>query len=469
MEFSSFELVTAEQLEGLADSMPRTVDARGELQAGRQFDITGWMADHFPEAAEKSWRGRVLWELPECPFNPEHQRTARITRLENGALSFGCFHNSCQDKGWHELRALKEPDAVREGKDKTRSEGIRVPELVRMSDVEPEDVQWLWEPYIPAGKITLMEGDPGDGKTWVAIQIAACVSAGYPLPDPATGRSEIKMEPGSVIYMTAEDGLADTIRPRLDAAGADSTRVYMLTGSRDEEGRLQGVTLSDIRIIEQAIQELKPCLMVADPIQAYLGSKVDMHRANETRPLLSELAKVAEKHGVAVICIRHLSKAKTSRQVYRGIGSIDFAAAARSVLLVGKDPETPVDRAIVQVKSSLAQMGPAMGFKIEHSQFSWTGLSNLTAGRLMGDEPDDKERTAVDSASDFLTEMLAGGPVTSESLFAEAKKQGISKASLRRAKKSLGITSYKTQGLGSDAPWCWAMPVEDDQEDDQVH
>jgi len=150
MEFKSFEIVTAEQLEELADSIPRTVNARGELQAGKQFDITGWMADHFPEAAEKSWRGGVLWELPQCPFNPEHQRTARVIRLENGALSYGCFHNSCQDKDWHALRALMEPDVVREGKDKARSEGIKVPELIRMSDVEPEDVHWLWEPYIPA-------------------------------------------------------------------------------------------------------------------------------------------------------------------------------------------------------------------------------------------------------------------------------------------------------------------------------
>jgi hypothetical protein len=326
--------------------------------------------------------------------------------------------------------------------------------LVRLADVPPEPVKWLWKPYIPRRKITLVVGDPGDGKTWMVNAIAAAMTRGFGLPDAMReGRQGTASHPESVLYLTAEDGLADTIRPRLDGMGADCERFFALTAARDGDAETP-VTLRDIDVLDDALTQTHAALAAVDPLQAFMGDRIDMHRANETRPVLAALARLAEKHECAVVCICHLSKATQSRALYRVLGSIDFAAAVRSVLLVGRDPEDRCRRAVVQIKNNLAPEGPTLAFTIDNDRFEWCGISNLTAGSLLAADAGDDERSARDEARAFLEALLKDGPVSAETVLKQARKAGVAERTLYRAKAELQIKSQKTA-----CGWAWALPT----------
>ncbi|MGH8072256.1 MAG: AAA family ATPase [Candidatus Entotheonellia bacterium] len=326
--------------------------------------------------------------------------------------------------------ALAQQGPGREEADKEPSPA-RTPTIVTLADVEPEPVQWLWDPYIPLGKLTLLEGDPGVGKTWLALAIAAHVSRGMPWPGSTTTAA-----PADVLYLTAEDGLADTLRPRLDAAGADVHRVHVLKGwtSATDQG---GISLADIEVIEEAVRQTEARLLVIDPLQAFLGGHVDMHRANETRPLLAAVAAMAERCGCAVLIIRHLSKALQDRAIYRGLGSIDFAAAARSFLLAAQDPQHPSQRVLAHSKSSLAKVGPSLIYELREGQFLWGGPSELTAEALIRPYALEEERSATDEAQDFLRDVLAAGAKPATAVIQGARRAGIAERTLYRAKKGL--------------------------------
>jgi len=250
-----------------------------------------------------------------------------------------------------EAEFLRKASEGKEQKKPEKSNDSQKAQVTCLADVQPESVNFLWEPYIVRRKLNILEGDPSIGKTFLALQFATIVTRGSPWPNPRSGIPDLYNEPGNVLYMSAEDGLADTLRPRLDKMGADVSRFYALVGSKDKEEKLNGVTLADLDIIEQALQQVTPALVVIDPLQGYLGAKVDMHRANEVRPVLTGLAQLAEKYNAAVLCIRHLTKGATAKTMYQGMGSIDFTAAARSVILAGADPDNPDKRAIIQLKA----------------------------------------------------------------------------------------------------------------------
>ena len=196
--------------------------------------------------------------------------------------------------------------------------------IISLSEIKTEEVKWLWYPYIPFGKVTIVQGDPGEGKTTFVLSVIAALTRGEALPECETGLPQM-----NVIYQTAEDGLADTIKPRLEAVGADCSRVQTIDDSKSM------LTLTDQRL-EEAIYSTDAGLLVLDPLQAYLGSGVDMHRANEIRPIMKKLSAVAERTGCAVVLIGHMNKASGMKSGYRGLGSIDFTAAARSILVVGR-------------------------------------------------------------------------------------------------------------------------------------
>ena len=195
--------------------------------------------------------------------------------------------------------------------------------LINMQDIEVEEVKWLIYPLIPYGKITIIQGDPGEGKTTLVLQIIARLTKGESIVN------EEAKEPINVIYQTAEDGLADTIKPRLLSADADCSKVLVID---DKDTPL---TMRDVRL-EQAIIETNAKLVVLDPIQGFLGADVDMHRANEIRPIMKHISELAEKYKCAIILIGHMNKSSMGKSAYRGLGSIDFQAAARSVLIVGR-------------------------------------------------------------------------------------------------------------------------------------
>ncbi len=240
--------------------------------------------------------------------------------------------------------------------------------LLTMSDIPAEEVRWLWYPYLPRGKITIVQGDPGEGKTTFVLALAALLTRGLPMP----GSSGTK-PPMNIIYQTAEGGLADTVKPRLTSLGAECSKVQVIDESERE------LTLSDQRLA-QAIQETGASLLVLDPIQAYLGDGVDMHRANEVRPIFKRLGQLAEQSGCAILLVGHMNKMQGVKSAYRGLGSIDFRAAARSVLLVGRSKDDPDTRVVVHDKSSLAPEGASILFSLDSEQgFSWSGFCDTTA------------------------------------------------------------------------------------------
>ncbi|MGI6035704.1 MAG: AAA family ATPase [Limnochordia bacterium] len=346
-------------------------------------------------------------------------------------------------------------DELRQIVAETKAYFGRTPAVVRVADVEREETSWLWQDRIPLGKLTLIEGDPGLGKSWLTLVLAANITRGWPLPD--NGDDPTPREPANVVLLSAEDGAGDTIRPRLEDAEADLERVFLLTGSQEDPDA--GVSLeADLDLLDQVARDKKPLLIVVDPLQAYLGSGVDMHRSNETRPILAALARLAERHGCAVVLVRHLRKTSGDRAIYRGLGSIDFTGAARSVLRVGQDPADEQKRVIVQVKTNLGPVAKGLAFTIDTGQFRWLGVSNVTAEQM--DAPDDpEEKTALEEAVDFLEGELRDGPRVGKEVQREAKRADISSRTLRRAREQLGIRPYKERGKGGR--WMWALPDHD--------
>ena len=311
--------------------------------------------------------------------------------------------------------------------------------LIHMNEVEATEIKWLWYPYIPFGKITVIQGDPGDGKTTAVLAIAAAVTMGLPLPE-----SKTAAEPMSVIFQTAEDGLGDTVKPRLLQSGADCERVIVIDESVKE------LSLSDFRI-EQAITQTGAKLFILDPLQAYIGADVDMHRANEIRPVLKRISAVAEKTGCAMIVIGHLNKGMNKSQ-YRGLGSIDIQAAARSVLTIGRIKDKPYTRAIAQGKNNLAPEGQSIGFELDPATgFRWLGVIPITIDELLSSVMPVRD-TTYDRAVDFLKSELAEGEKPAAFLFEKAAEQDISEKTLRGAKQALAVSSFK-----KEKRWYWAI------------
>ena len=306
-------------------------------------------------------------------------------------------------------------------------------EIIRMSEVDTQTVEWLWEPYIPFGKVTIVQGNPGEGKTTFALRLAAACTNRKPFPHMAVH------EPFNVIYQTAEDGLGDTIKPRLMEAEADLDRILVIDESK------QGLSLSDERI-ERAIRQTGARLIILDPIQAYVGEKTDMNKANEIRPMFRRLAEIAERTGCAVILIGHLNKAAGGQSAYRGLGSIDFRAAARSVLLIGRVKREPNVRVIVHDKSSLAPEGKPIAFCLDpETGFSWIGEYDITADELLSGAGGNTA-TKTEQAERLILDLLADGKeLASEDIDKAAAEAGISARTVRAAKKNLDgrITSKR--------------------------
>jgi len=295
-----------------------------------------------------------------------------------------------------------------------------------------------------------MHGDGGCGKTFVALAIASALTTEGLLPE-----ASYPLEAGNVIFQTAEDGLSDTIKPRLEQLRADCTRITVI-----DEGDIP-LSLSDERL-EKAIIDNKAKLLIIDPIQAYLGSKVDMHRANEVRPVLKKIGGVAERTGCAVVLIGHLNKGGNKSQ-YRGLGSIDIVAAARSVLTFSRinDNSNPNLRAFAQGKANLAPEGGSIAYELDEDEgFRWVGAYDISIDALLGNIPAEIGRPSFASseAVELLkTELADGQEVSASEIYEIAKNEGISQRTLKRAKKELGVKTFQR-----DKKWYWCLsPIED--------
>lgn len=309
--------------------------------------------------------------------------------------------------------------------------------IIKMSDIQTEEVEWLWYPYIPYGKLTIIQGDPGDGKTTLALNIAAKISKGEMLDQ------EMKItEPLNIIYQTAEDGLADTVKPRLELAGADCERILVIDESN------QALSMADERL-DEAIRITGAKLLILDPIQAYLGKGTDMNRANETRDMTKKLGALAEKYKCAILLIGHMNKAAGIKASYRGIGSIDFFAVARSVLLVGRIQGEENLRAVVQIKNNLAPYGNAKAFELTETGFVWIGDYDISADEVLaGVVP---KANKLVQAKKLLLELAEGNKImSSKEIFEIAEEENISKRTLENAKKDLSIYARKINNT-----WYW--------------
>ena len=356
--------------------------------------------------------------------------------------------------------------------EKNKVENCRIEpklKLINMDSVEVEQIEWLLYPFIPYGKVTIIQGDPGEGKTTMVLQIIAKLTRGEPIFPVTDTTMKIKekrsdevnsgndgldgednmqeqssMSPVNVIYQTAEDGLGDTIKPRLLAAGADCSRVLVIDDSD------QPLTMADARL-EEAIVQTKAKMVVLDPIQGFLGAEVDMHRANEIRPLMKRVAVLAEKYHCAVILIGHMNKNSNGKSSYRGLGSIDFQAAARSVLIVGRVKDEPEVRVVCHTKSSLAPEGTSIAFRLDKNNgFEWIGEYDISADELLnGDGRGQKGR----KAKEFLLEILANGGMTQKKIAEKAEARGIKSKTLWNTKRELEIDSVKRGNQ-----WYWMLP-----------
>ncbi len=312
-------------------------------------------------------------------------------------------------------------------------------QMIKMSEIQSQEVSWLWYPFIPYGKLTIIQGDPGDGKTTLVLNIAAKLSKGEGLD------SEMKLsEPMNVIYQSAEDGLADTVKPRLELAGADCERILVI----DEKEK--SLSMVDERL-EKAIVQTKARMLILDPIQAYLGGGMDMNRANEARDMTKQLGALAEKYQCAIVLIGHMNKAAGNKAAYRGMGSIDFFAVARSVLLVGRVEGEPNIRAVVQIKNNLAAFGHPKAFVLSEDGFQWLGDYEITADEVLGGIA--PKANKMEQAKRLLRELaLTSDAIQSNEIFDMADEQGISKRTLENAKKELGIRARKINNS-----WYWEL------------
>ncbi len=319
-----------------------------------------------------------------------------------------------------------------------------------LSDVAPEVVKWLWPGRIPLGKLTILEGDPGLGKSTLCLDVAARVTTGSPMPDASPGVD------GGVLLLTAEDGLADTVRPRAEAAGADLTRIKSL--SMTLEGDFVSLP-QDIDLLREAAMTMDAKLMVIDPLVAFLGEHFDAFKDQHMRRALAPLASLAEDLDIAIVALRHLNKGEGRSALYRGGGSIGISAAARSVLLVAKDPDNEGTQVLASVKSNLAPQPASLRYGIVDDgngvgRIEWRGESSASASDLVLSQIEDSP-TERDRAATFLYEKLADGPVLAAELEKMARAEGISRKTMLRAAGDIGARSRPRAQRG---PWLWELP-----------
>jgi hypothetical protein len=324
---------------------------------------------------------------------------------------------------------------------------------VNMEAIEPRAIDWLWKPYIPRGMVTFVEGDPGTGKSLLTIAMATALSRGERIfndPRPATGKPEC------TLFYANEDPLPESMKPRLIAAGADASRIYVAGGVppfSDDAG---------MDYLRRSLEHLKPALVVVDPIQAHLGAGVDINRANQVRPILDHISRMASKYRIAVVFVRHFTKAENGKAINRGLGSIDFAAAARSMLQVGMLDH--LECGIVHVKTNVGPKGKSIRYQIQQvpvdgipdpvGKFVYLGEGDFTDAAFRQDSPG--PMSSLDDARIFLLEALSGRDRPASEMTAEAQRAGISERTLDRAKRELNVRSQRTQVEGKGV-WMWTL------------
>ena len=326
-------------------------------------------------------------------------------------------------KDWNEILCDENADrkkVIQETVTMKMQEKEALVPMLCYKDIEQTSVEWLWFHYIPFGKLTIIQGNPGEGKTYFAMMLTAACTNRKLFPNMED------IEPFNVIYQTAEDGMGDTIKPRLVEAGADLSRVMVIDDSEEV------LTLSDDRI-EKAVRQNHVRLVIIDPVQAFIGADVDMNRANEVRPVFRKLGMIAEKTSCAIVLIGHLNKSSGTQSTYRGLGSIDIMAAVRSLIFIGKVRKDPTTRVLIHEKSSLAPPGETMAFKLgDEEGFRWVGAYEISADELLDGKEGKATETKLERGAKLIQELLVDkNEISIRELDDKAKEQGISGRTMR--------------------------------------
>lgn len=412
-------------------------------------------------------------DIPELLHQAE--RAGIVVEVADGEVSFTFEKGKAPAELLKQLKAHK-PQILRYLTGDVAPEdepytGPRIaPRLKRMSDVEPEQISWLWPGRIALGKLTMLSGDPGLGKSFITLDLAARVSTGRPWPDSPTVRNQV----GSVILLSCEDELSDTVRPRLDFAKADVSRIHALEGvyvhRKREDGTEETVERmmslqGDLEALEAAIVELGDCrLVIIDPISAYLGN-VDSHKNAEVRSVLGPLGDLAARHNVAILGLNHLNKGAGGAALYRSIGSIAFVAAARAAWLVAKDKDDPQRRLVLPAKCNLAPDIGGLAYRIagdSEPHIEWEeGTIDVRADDALSGISDPDERAERMDAREWLAEFIGPGEASAREIFAEGRKAyGFSEKVLRRAFRDM---NGMTRKAGVREGWYWSLGSQDDR------
>jgi hypothetical protein len=323
-------------------------------------------------------------------------------------------------------------------------------DIVYLADLQPQPVEWLWQHRLAAGTLAMLSGEPGSGKTWVALAIAAALTRGR---DPFTGE---KLKPATVLYSSAEHSSAQVIQPRFAGLDGDPARLVVLR--RAVSGSSMSAADAALRALENALQKTQAHLVILDPWDGLW--EVDLDRAAQTRPLLDRLGRLAELHRCCILLIRHLAK-PAGKPVHRGRASMECSAALRTEFLVGSSPDAPAQPALLHVKSNLGPLAPPLDYRIgEDGDFQWTGLSNLTPEDLLAARPTGAGLPKRKFAAHWLRDCLQQGGQTQGSIETAAERDGVCITTLRRAKFDIGVRSSKD---GKSGAWWWTLPHPEDQ------
>jgi RecA-family ATPase len=333
----------------------------------------------------------------------------------------------------------------------------RLASFRRFDEIDNRGVEWLWPGRLALGKLSLLEGDPGLGKSFLALDLCARLSSGRPWPD-----GSASLGPAAAVYLNAEDGAEDTLGPRLCALGADPARVYLLDRSTDDVSEM--LTLSAQRgVLDELMTRIRPRLLVIDPITPFLGSDINMGSDASVRRGLAPPAELARRHGCAVLLVRHLNKLGHGPALYRGLGSIALVGVCRSAWLVAERHEQPGQRVLAQVKNNLVAPQPALAFEFVEAEagaptLRWLGPvadhadDLLASKKRRGQKPEKRN-----SAQSFLRELLADGPMTSRAIWERVKVEGFSVRTMQRAKRELSIETSWVMENGVMLSY-WLLP-----------
>jgi putative DNA primase/helicase len=469
---------------------PSTIDGKPYRWAAGELDLRpdelplppAWLLDLLNPTRQREPRSAVA---PAANRIPDGQRNSALTSLAGtmrrvgmsqaeilAALQTANANRCVPPLDAEEVERIAQsvagyaPDAravakVETGESPARAKLPASPVLVNLADVTPRKVNWLWPMRIPVGKLTIVAGEPGLGKSFLTMDLAAHVTTGRPWPDCADNPGT-RMPAGSVVLLSAEDDLEDTVRPRLDAAGADVSKVTALQGVEYGDAgnptRQRCFNLEqDLPALELAIQAQPNCqLVIIDPITAYLG-ETDSHKNAEIRGLLKPLSDLAAQYGVAVVCVSHLNKASGTKAMHRVTGSLAFIAAARAGWLVAADPDDAGRRLLLPIKNNLAENIGGLAYRITDCALAWElGAVTMSADDALSDEPGEHRPMAIDPVQ-WLADLLAEGPLPKRDIDESAAANMLSSAMVRRAKNRLGVVARK-EGFESGSRWIWFLP-----------